>query len=526
MKIPHYQFICFLNKVYYAKLRATEPKPAMVFQMQALFCLISFSTFTACVGFHDNCDLDATETYAAEAHDVSLLQTNLAVQPKLSKVEDNPESVAPPTQIHRRSSSSKASKKLPDWMPKTTAELIHHSKEGLKAMMFFGIGEVANNVPSGTEPPDLRAGMFDVLGLLAVSLVLFAAAQFALPWVGEESREAAAQWIEISLCFVILTLAFCSYGVVQEYVMTMDYNGERFPSSPFLIFSNRIFVVGLASVVLSSRGKGPWTEASKYASIPALSVFLASFCQYESLLYITFPTQVVFKSCKIVPTMIMSTLMNATSHGYGDYIYAAIITSCVAGFTVASEDRESDNLGSSYIGIMMMMTFLVADALTSNGEKKIYNLWPEFDNVQMMFAVGFWTLIFSAVTVLTTVSFGAMVTFFGNNPAAIGHVIGLSVCSAGGQYLIFYIIKHHGPVIFSIMMTVRQMFSIVISTVLFGHNMGMTQIGCASMCFAAMLGKPLLKHLYADKKVSTDRVYAASTSKAATDHLPGENKGR
>merc|ERR1719223_466221 len=129
----------------------------------------------------------------------------------------------------------------------------------------------------------------------------------------------------------------------------------------------------------------------------------------------------------------------------------------------------------------------------------------------MMFAVGFWTLVFSAVTVLTTVSFGAMVAFFGRNPAAIGHVIGLSVCSAGGQYLIFYIIKHHGPVIFSIMMTVRQMFSIVISTVLFGHNMGFFQIGCAGVCFFVMILKPVLKHWFSEKKGSKREPATAAT---------------
>lgn len=216
----------------------------------------------------------------------------------------------------------------------------------------------------------------------------------------------------------------------------------------------------------------------------------------------------------------LSPVMNNTTQGISDYIYAFIITSCVAGFTVASETRESDNLGPSYKGILMMIIFLMADALTSNSEKKIYNMWAEFDNVQMMFAVGFWTLFFSAVTVITTVSFGTMMAFFGLNPAAVGHVIGLSVCSAAGQFLIFYIIKHHGPVVFSIMMTVRQMFSIVISTVLFGHVMGMFQIGCASVCFISMMGKPLLKHYYSDTKGSKPE------SKPAAALLPGESKGR
>lgn len=489
----------------------------MVFPMQVLFFLITLCSFVAGSDFHEICDSDTAEACASEGHDVSLLQTNLAVQPKLAKVEAGSSEFGSPPQVHPR--SHKTARKLPDWFPATTAELIHRTKEGMMSMMLYGTVQ-ADRSPSNGTAPDLREGMFDVLALLIVSLVLFAIAQFGLQYVEEENRKEVASWIEITLCFVLLTLAFCSYGVVQEYIMTMDYNGERFPSSAFLIFSNRVFVILFAAVALSFKGKPPWTDASKWASIPALTVFLASFCQYESLLYIIYPTQVVFKSCKIVPTMILSTVMNKTTHGWGDYIYAVVITSCVAGFTVASETRESENLGPSYIGILMMITFLGADALTSNSEKKIYNLWEDFDNVQMMFAVGFWTLFFSGVTVLTTVSFGTMIAFFGRNPAAVGHVIGLSVCSAGGQFLIFYIIKHHGPVVFSIMMTVRQMFSIVISTVLFGHDMGMFQIGCASVCFISMIAKPLLKQYYSDKKGSKPE------SKPAATLLPGESKGR
>lgn len=503
-----------------SQLRATEQyshsAPTMVSILQALFYLTSLLSCIPCAALHEICDSE--ESSAAEMHDVSLLQTNLAVQPKLSKVE-SPEFGVSPAKLHPH--FSRTAKKLPDWMPATTAELIHHTKEGIKAVILIASGSELERTLTG---PDLQAGMFDVLGLLAVSLLLFAAAQFLLPYVNEESRETASQWIEISLCFVLLTLAFCSYGVVQEYIMTMDYSGQRFPSSPFLIFSNRIFVIGFASVVLAYRGKAPWTDASKYASVPALTVYLASFCQYESLLYITFPTQVVFKSCKIVPTMIMSTVMNNTSHVWADYLYAVIITTCVAGFTVAAETRESDDLGPSYIGILMLCTFLIADALTSNSEKKIYNSWTNFDNVQMMFAVGFWTLLFSALTVVSTVSFGTMFAFFAQNPAAIAHVVGLSTCSSLGQYLIFYIIKHHGPVIFSIMMTVRQMFSIVLSTILFGHEMVVFQIACASLCFTVMLLRPLLKHwgwYPSEKKVPKPEV-----NPAAADLLPGENKGR
>jgi adenosine 3'-phospho 5'-phosphosulfate transporter B2 len=51
------------------------------------------------------------------------------------------------------------------------------------------------------------------------------------------------------------------------------------------------------------------------------------------------------------------------------------------------------------------------------------------------------------------------------------HMFILSITSATGQLFIFYTIKEFGPVIFTIMMTTRQIFSLFVSCLLFSHPM-------------------------------------------------------
>ena len=41
-----------------------------------------------------------------------------------------------------------------------------------------------------------------------------------------------------------------------------------------------------------------------------------------------------------------------------------------------------------------------------------------------------------------------------------------------GQLFIFYTIKKFGPIVFTIMMTTRQMLSLTVSCVVFGHKLG------------------------------------------------------
>lgn len=55
--------------------------------------------------------------------------------------------------------------------------------------------------------------------------------------------------------------------------------------------------------------------------------------------------------------------------------------------------------------------------------------------------------------------------FLADYPEARWHVLTLSVTSATGQLFIFYTIKKFGPIIFTIIMTTRQMTSLVVSAI-------------------------------------------------------------
>ena len=54
------------------------------------------------------------------------------------------------------------------------------------------------------------------------------------------------------------------------------------------------------------------------------------------------------------------------------------------------------------------------------------------------------------------------------------------------QLFIFYTIKTFGPVVFTIIMTTRQMFSIVLSTILFGHTIKALAMVGATVVFATI----------------------------------------
>merc|ERR1719387_460271 len=90
--------------------------------------------------------------------------------------------------------------------------------------------------------------------------------------------------------------------------------------------------------------------------------------------------------------------------------------------------------------------------------------------------------------------------FLLRNPLAWAHIFFLSFFAVSGALATFYIIKRYGPVIFSIMMTIRQIFSMTFSAILFGHDMSAISCFFAAAIFAILLSDAIHKFWTAPAK--------------------------
>ena len=92
-------------------------------------------------------------------------------------------------------------------------------------------------------------------------------------------------------------LFFTISGVLQEKIMTRQYvdsTGQigQFKDSQFLVFVNRIMAFAVALLCIMAT-KQPRHKAPLYKySYCSFSNILSSWCQYEALKFISFPTQV------------------------------------------------------------------------------------------------------------------------------------------------------------------------------------------------------------------------------------------
>uniref|UniRef100_A0A7S1BN65 Sugar phosphate transporter domain-containing protein n=1 Tax=Corethron hystrix TaxID=216773 RepID=A0A7S1BN65_9STRA len=309
--------------------------------------------------------------------------------------------------------------------------------------------------------------------------------------VDEDFRSAALKFIA---CFVGLQVSYLTWGYMQELIMTTEFKptesspSGRFPSAAFCVFSNRFLAILVAMIAVKIRHGSLTSGAPLTAFTPcALSNTLSSWSQYASLKYVAFPVQTVFKSSKIIPVMLMGKLLKGTKYPFMQYIEAALITTGVAVFSVSSKssDRDTD---TELKGLLFLLCYITCDCFTSQWQDRVYQKYGKanVDPYQMMLGVNSSAICITMVGLFITGDIPVVYKFLQLNPDAFIYNIITAITSASGQLCIFYTIKEFGPIVFTIVMTTRQMISICISAAMFGHKINSFAILGACTVFGVL----------------------------------------
>lgn len=301
---------------------------------------------------------------------------------------------------------------------------------------------------------------------------------------------------KFTFAFVGLMTSYLTWGYMQEKIMTTQFTPTAkvpdgmFPSATFCVFSNRFLAIIVAMIAVKLRHGAVYENnvaPLQWFTPCAVSNTMSSWSQYASLRYVSFPVQTVFKSSKIIPVMLMGKFLKGSSYPVSQYVEALLITIGVAIFSVASQDSTSDS-STKVTGLLYMMCYIVFDSFTSQWQSKIYDRWGKsnIDPYQMMLGVNT-----SAILITTTGLFfegviPAIFEFFVANPNVLIYNIITAITSASGQLCIYYTIKEFGPIVFTIIMTVRQMISICISAWKFDHEIGGLALAGAALVFGVL----------------------------------------
>ena len=307
-----------------------------------------------------------------------------------------------------------------------------------------------------------------------------------------ESRErplsTGMRALRLAFCAGGLLSSYLIWGALQEKILTYEYKTGKWESSTFLVFCNRmvalLVAIGVHYVFIQPKLQSPFY---KY-SLVSLSNVMSSWCQLEALKYVSFPTQVLTKSSKLIPVMLMGKAISGKKYPWYEYGVAIVIAAGVATFMLSEKkEKMEDNPGLKIgvAGLFLLGGYLTFDSFTSQWQGHLFTTY-KMTSYQMMMGINAFSSAFTLLSLLFTGELFSSLKFLADNPQSMVHILGFSCAGATGQMFIYYTIKTLGPLVFTMIMTTRQLMAILLSCFLYGHRIDSQGVVGAVIVFTAI----------------------------------------
>jgi adenosine 3'-phospho 5'-phosphosulfate transporter B3 len=223
-----------------------------------------------------------------------------------------------------------------------------------------------------------------------------------------------------------------------------------------------------------------------------------------SVNYISFPTKVVFRSCKLVPTMVIATVMNRKIFSSIEYMCAFAICTGLVFFSVADW-----KLAPTFnpIGLVMVFLSVCADAVLPNAQERLFGMGAS--RVEVTFFTNIFTLI--AMTAMTLAS-GDLVAIIRH--AMVDHQLALymGVYTAVSYIAIsayMRLVKGFGGVSAVYLTTARKAMTLVLSFLLFPKDFSWFYVSGAGLVLGSLMAVSLYKQKIQKEKEATGVAGAA-----------------
>jgi len=190
--------------------------------------------------------------------------------------------------------------------------------------------------------------------------------------------------LQFVICSCGVFFFFLLYGYFQELIFIQ-------PS----IKSHALYITFLQFVLYSTFALIEcYLEGLKERKIPTTTYVVISFLTVatmalsnSSLEYLNFPTQVIFKSCKLIPVLVGGILIQGKRYGLTDFIAACVMCIGLIWFTLA-DSHMSPNFHPS--GVLMISSALLADAIIGNVQEKAMKKFgaPNCEMVLYSYSIG------------------------------------------------------------------------------------------------------------------------------------------
>lgn len=270
------------------------------------------------------------------------------------------------------------------------------------------------------------------------------------------------------MIFALLSAGVIGFFILNSFLEEYLFKALKdFKFGWYMTAFELMCFTGFAVLERYARGAEPiWSHVAKYRHH-----LLVAFCMTcsrgltnKSLEYLNYPTQVIFKSMKLITVMVGSIFILQQRFTIWEYASALALVLSAILFSLG-DVAETPELGST-IGFVVVLLSLVADAMHSNTQEQLLKGYKASVTEAMMYTNGFAALMAWAV-VLVTGEFGPASAFCAAFPLAYILFVMRAAVIYLGVLCFVLMINTSGVVAATAVTTVRKILTIVVSFILF-----------------------------------------------------------
>jgi len=288
-------------------------------------------------------------------------------------------------------------------------------------------------------------------------------------------------------------LCYFYYGILQETITRGKYsNDEKFTFTLSLVFTqcvvNYLYSVIVLQISPPANGSsGPQVRKSLYA-ICSLTYIVAMVTSNMSLQWVSYPTQVVAKSCKPIPVMVLGVLIGGRSYALRKYLFVFAIVIGVGLFMYNPNKASKSGGGEGGLGVgeLLLIVSLAMDGLTGAVQERMRSGPVKLSSGILMKYMNLYSVVYLFFAIIATQEIFTFPAFISRHPSVLPNIILFCLTSALGQFFIYMMVTDFGPLPCSIVTTTRKFFTVLFSVFFFGNVLTQMQWFGATVVFLGL----------------------------------------
>ncbi|KAJ8565411.1 hypothetical protein K7X08_007987 [Anisodus acutangulus] len=269
------------------------------------------------------------------------------------------------------------------------------------------------------------------------------------------------RWKQFLLCSSGFFFGYLVNGVCEEYV----YNRLQFSYGWYFTFVQGIVYVALIHFLNGFTPKqmvNPWKDYVKLSTVLMGSHGLTK----GSLAFLNYPAQIMFKSAKVLPVMVMGAFVPGLRRKYPphEYVSAVLLVAGLILFTLA-DAQTSPNF--SVIGVIMISGALIMDSFVGNYQEAIFKSNPNTTQMEMLYCstiVGFPILF---VAMIVTGELRIAWPACAQHPYVYGVLVFEACATFVGQVSVLSLVAIFGAATTTMITTARKAVTLLLSYIIF-----------------------------------------------------------